>query len=212
MCANLRNFRKDRGSEQPISIASLQVNIRKFVINFVQGDVIQTLVTNLLFRDNEWSINCHAYWPFVRLCFSLTFVQHLMCPLPLLSDSFLASMGLALLSLPPFWLVFPCLDHPKSVLKWGQVPGHWTCQSFSSNSLFSEDWLILPASSVQMNPKSLSSSLIFLPNSWSYISPSLGTTSTWLHHSCPLASLFARFYLSAYLWTPDHSRVPIFPR
>ena len=53
MCANLRNFRKDRESEQLISIASLRVNIRKFVINFVQGDVIQTLVTNLLFRDNK---------------------------------------------------------------------------------------------------------------------------------------------------------------
>lgn len=53
MCANLRNFREDRQSEQPISIALSQVNIRKFVINFVQGDVIQTLVTNLLFRDNE---------------------------------------------------------------------------------------------------------------------------------------------------------------
>lgn len=45
MCANLRNFRKDRESEQPISIASLQVSIRKFVIKFVQGDVIQALVT-----------------------------------------------------------------------------------------------------------------------------------------------------------------------
>lgn len=51
MFANLRNFRKDRESEQPISIAFLQVNIRKFV-NFAQGDVIQTLVTNL-FRDNN---------------------------------------------------------------------------------------------------------------------------------------------------------------
>ena len=51
--ANLRIFRKDRENEQPVSIAFLQVNIRKFIINFVQSDVIQTLVTNLLFRDNK---------------------------------------------------------------------------------------------------------------------------------------------------------------
>ena len=53
MFANLRIFRKDQENEQPVSIAFLQVNIRKFIINFVQSDVIQTLVTNLLFRDNK---------------------------------------------------------------------------------------------------------------------------------------------------------------
>lgn len=54
MFANLRDFRKSRESERPISIASSQVNIiRKFVINSVQGDVMQTLVTNLLLGDNE---------------------------------------------------------------------------------------------------------------------------------------------------------------
>lgn len=74
MFANLRNFITDRESKQPISTASLQVNTRKFVINFVHGDVIQTLVTNLLFSDNEPSMNRHTYWTFVRRCFPLTFV------------------------------------------------------------------------------------------------------------------------------------------
>lgn len=53
MLASLRNFRKGRQREQPNSMAFLQVNIRKFVINFVQGDVIRTLVTSLLCGDNE---------------------------------------------------------------------------------------------------------------------------------------------------------------
>lgn len=33
--------------------ANLQVEIRTFVIHFVQGDVMQNLVTNLRLRDNE---------------------------------------------------------------------------------------------------------------------------------------------------------------
>lgn len=134
--ANLRIFRKDQENEQPVSIAFLQANIRKFIINFVQSDVIQTLVTNLLFRDNKWSINCHTCWPLVRLCFSLTLVQHLMSPLPLLSDSFLASMYPNLLSLPPFWLAFPSWP-------WWYYFYHWSfCQAYGSMSLI--PWGLFP--------------------------------------------------------------------
>lgn len=45
--ANSRNCWKDLKSQQPIPTTALEGTLRKFVINFIQDDVMQTLVTPL---------------------------------------------------------------------------------------------------------------------------------------------------------------------
>jgi hypothetical protein len=126
---NLRNFRKDRDSEQTISIASLQVTIRKFVSNFVWGDVIPTWVTNPLFKIMDDLFI--ATFTGLLSVFVCVWPLHSIWYLPYRSQwLILGSHVPESLGSSSLLLAFLSLDQPKSVLIHGQVPRLCPCPSF----------------------------------------------------------------------------------
>lgn len=138
----------------------------------------------------------HMHWPCVRLCFSVTFVQHSMPPLLPLSDSFLASMCLSLLSLPPICLGFPCpVISNQSSNVGGSQGSALVSLSSSFQFLILQGRFILMASTVWMVPMALSLPSILLPSSWVLICNTPGAASTWLHYSRPLSCFSTKIYL-----------------